>query len=678
MTGSEYIILHMRIGKNRHLTILYTLIHSQDVFVSSEQLAEKTMSSVRTVKSDIAMLAGALKEENIAVIESRRSQGYRLIPLDEKQFAAFEESVQIHRILFQYRSIEEMNRRLYILQNQLAYGSIKIDDLADKLYVSRSSLTKDMAWASKFLNSHHIQVKSVPGKGLCISGQEQEIRTAMVEVFCSQYHDIELLYPVDAFTDLFETDLYEDIRHEMLKVIRESELTISDLSAKKIATYLILVPQRLKEGKGLNFSNDMKQELLSSYEHEVAEKILKQKTVRKTGITDENEILNLTRLLLVNKDIDLRNTRVPSHISPELYRETEDLLTEMNQYFRKENSSLFSSSLYEQYCSDLLSVLLKLQLQRRFDHLDSRHFISYTETGENNYSPAALEYTRQVIGFLEEKYRQKIRRPDLIREFSSVFHYILKQIPFDIRKMRLAVFSTEGRTTAELLRDELRKQWGNYIEKADVFNLYEMRRISFNDYDYAVSSWDVAYYSYPVPLVSFRGMNPSEDKKKLFDDLFVHCFNEETVNEMNRLLRIFEHTEMDDYMTLINALADQYGRNEKHARKIAEKAVNRFSAVSYYNPGSSISMIFLDYSDTRKEVFDVYVPDGSVYWGTDMEIHCFIVVCLKPDLPLSKLRTADQILQVLWHEREQTDRLIEEGGPFLAEIFRMVLKNNFL
>ena len=294
-----------------------------------------------------------------------------------------------------------------------------------------------MAWASKFLESHHIKAKSVPGKGLCIFGKEQEIRSAMVEVFCSQYHDIELLYPVDEFTDLFETDLYEDIRHEMLKVIRESDLTISDLSAKKIATYLTLVPERIKKGAELEFAEDMKNELRNSYEFEVAEKILKQKTVRQTGIKDENEILNLTRMLLVNKDVDLRNTRVPPHISPELYRETEELLTEMNQFFRKENSSLFSSSLYEQYRSDMLSILLKLQLQRRFDHLDSRHFISYTETGENNYSPAALEYTRKVIGWLEDRCRQKIRRPDLIRGFSSIFHYILKQIPFDIQKMDL-------------------------------------------------------------------------------------------------------------------------------------------------------------------------------------------------------------------------------------------------
>jgi pyruvate kinase len=31
---------------------------------------------------------------------------------------------------------------------------------------------------------------------------------------------------------------------------------------------------------------------------------------------------------------------------------------------------------------------------------------------------------------------------------------------------------------------------------------------------------------------------------------------------------------MDDYMTLINALADQYGRNPEHAKKIAEQELS--------------------------------------------------------------------------------------------------------
>ena len=668
----------MRIGKNRHLTILYTLMNSGDVFVSSEQLAKKTMSSVRTIKSDIAMLSAELKVGNIARVESRRSQGYRLVPLDPECFATFKDSLRIHRILFLYRSIEEMNRRVFILQKELACGNVKIDDIADELYVSRSSLTNDLAWVTKFLNSHHIKVRSVPGKGLCIDGQEQNIRSAMVELFCSQYHEIELMYPVAAFTDLFETDLYGDIRHEMLKVIRESDLTISDLSAKKIATYLTLVPQRLQTGRRLNFEHGQAEDLKSSYEYKVAEKILEQKSVSELGIIEENEILNLTRLLLVNKDIDLRNTRVPPHISPDLYRETEELYREMNLFFRKEKYTLFSSSLYDQYRRDLLSVLLKCQLQRKYDHLDSRHFISYTETGENNYSPTALDYTRKLIGFLEEKFAQKIRRPDLIHEFSSIFHYILKQIPFDVKKTRIAVFSTEGRTTAQLLRDELIKQWEPYIEKADVFNLYEMRRIKFSDYDYAVSSWDVAYYRYPIPLVSFRGMIPSEDKKKLFDDLFKHCFNYETVRKMNSFLHVFENTEMNDYMDLIHRLAKTYGRNEKHALKIAEQAVNRFSVLSYYNPGSSISMIFLDYSDTGKEIFDVYVPQRTVFWGTDMEIRCFIVICMQPDLPLSRLRMEDQILQFLFHSRELTDRLIEEKGPVLNEIAVTAVKNSIL
>ena len=61
------------LSSSRHLAILYTLVKSQNDFISSEELAEKTMSSVRTAKSDIAMLNNVLKAEHIGSIESRRT-----------------------------------------------------------------------------------------------------------------------------------------------------------------------------------------------------------------------------------------------------------------------------------------------------------------------------------------------------------------------------------------------------------------------------------------------------------------------------------------------------------------------------------------------------------------------------------------------------------------------------
>lgn len=74
------------------------------------------------------------------------------------------------------------------------------------------------------------------GRGLIIRGRELDIRSAMLEVICSQYHDIDFMYPVDSFYDWFHTEWYEDIRHEMLKLIRESSISITGTDAASGAT----------------------------------------------------------------------------------------------------------------------------------------------------------------------------------------------------------------------------------------------------------------------------------------------------------------------------------------------------------------------------------------------------------------------------------------------------------
>lgn len=60
------------------------------------------MSSIRTIKSDIALLNSALKAEHTGSIESRRSRGYRFVPGDSDLYKRFEESLQIQHILFRW------------------------------------------------------------------------------------------------------------------------------------------------------------------------------------------------------------------------------------------------------------------------------------------------------------------------------------------------------------------------------------------------------------------------------------------------------------------------------------------------------------------------------------------------------------------------------------------------
>jgi len=438
-----------------------------------------------------------------------------------------------------------------------------------------------------------------------------------------------------------------------------AHLTISDIAAKKIATYICLIPYREKYGKPMQFQDDVIKEIKNSYEYQIACKIYQD---------DEEEMVNLARLLLINKDIDLRSS-VSSHLSEDILQSAKTLL---DGFISTHNHLLFHSEIFEKNRVDFESVIIRLILQNRYDHTGQRRLITYTETGENNLSPLALEYTRLLILYLENQFNEKIRSADT-KAFSVLFHSVLKKLPMEYQKMRLAVFSMEGRSVAELMKDELSDMYGNYIDTIDVFNLYEMRRIDFKQYDATVSSWDVAYYRYPVPLISYKGINRKEDKEKLFHDLFIHGFSDRVVRQIQKIIRCYKQTRIQNYMELIQQLAEQYGRNEEHAKKIVDKAVNRFSAVSYYNADSGISMIFLDYEDTEKEILDIYIPDETIYWGTSMEIRYFITVCLNPEDSLQDICILNKFLHVLFRDRKIIEAVIEHKDEEIYKVYESIL-----
>lgn len=667
----------MRIEKNRHLAILSILIKNRDEYCSSDFLAQKAMASVRTVKSDMPHLNRLLKEDGSAYIESVKSKGYRLIPVNAEKFDELCETVNVYRIIFRGQSIEKANRELFILQTLLAEKAVKIDDLAESLFVSRSALKKEMTWVTDFFRSYHLQLRSVPGKGLMIHGEERDIRSAMLEVICSQYHDIDFMYPVDSFYDWFHTEWYEDIRHEMLKLIRESEITITDIGGKKLATYLCLCEERNLAGYTLSFSKEEAAELKKMDEYSMAKGIFALPSVRENITVNENELLNVSRLLRVIRDIDLKKESDRKSLDEENVVRSYGLLDDFAAEMRNKNSfAFFQSKQFFQAKDEFASILARILNQHEYDHTDQKRMITYTEMEENNYSPLALEFTRIFTEYVQENLDSTIAISD-IRALSGIFHHLLNRVPVDYRKQRLAIFSMEGIAVAEMMKQELLQDYGSYIETADVFNLYEMRRIDFANYDAAIASWNVAYYAYPIPLVIYSGSDRKKDRNRLFHDLFLKGYPFEPLEDLKKSAQVFRDVPIQTYMDLIRLLGDRFGRDIAHAKLIVSKAVNRFNSLSYYNPSSGISMIFLDYEDTGMELFEIYEPENTVFWGNSLEIRYFVVVSLKPGKSLPYAGIIHQFLAHVSNSRKDIRRMLTDTDRGMEEIYIEVLNSLF-
>ncbi len=122
-----------------------------------------------------------------------------------------------------------------------------MDDLAEELYISRSSLTKDMQEIKERLIPYSLKNRSKHGQGTWIEGDEKST---------SFYHGYFFWEPLCQFIErIFRARVrfFQDISFEELVIIildetREAKLKVSDFIIQNLTLHLALGIKRLREG----------------------------------------------------------------------------------------------------------------------------------------------------------------------------------------------------------------------------------------------------------------------------------------------------------------------------------------------------------------------------------------------------------------------------------------------
>ena len=434
----------MKIEKNRHLLLLDGLLQS-DGPITAEQLAFLSDSSTRTVKQDIPLLSSQMEKEKIAVIRALKAKGYVIEVLDPEKFALFAEEVAVMQRLYYKYPIETMERRMYIIQSFLSQDLVSLEELEEKLFLSDSSIRKEMEWIRCFLSTYDLEIRHQGGHSYYVEGKEEDIRSAAVEVHCSQYHDFHQSYPHDGFNIMFYRDknTYEDIRHAFLAILRDSDITISDIAAKKIPTYMCLVKSRLQKGRTIIMNEAERGELKATYDYQIALKISEDPVVKAYYELPENEILQLTKLILANRDIDMRSRGVKGLYKGHLVANGQIYNQVKKEVVGHLGESLFKTEFFRFFESDVLSLQLMLYYRYRFDSTKKDILVTYSEGNESLISPIPMEMARIMIMALEKASGQKIRDP-VISAYAQLFEKMLKKVTYPYRKLRLVACSTEG------------------------------------------------------------------------------------------------------------------------------------------------------------------------------------------------------------------------------------------
>lgn len=646
----------MIIKKSRHISILLAIMN-HDGIITSEDLAIFSKSSSRSVKSDIVKLNEDLMKEGIAKIVATRSKGYYIEVINHNKFEELRSSLSKTHVYFFNDDIEITSRRLFIAQKLLLNEYTRVDDLAESFYLSKSAIKSELKWITNFFSSYNVKLTTVVGKGLIPCGNEENLRSLMVEVFCSQYLDLNIEFGVKEFRNLFyeEEEYYADLRHAFLKILRESKMSVLDINTKKLATYLCLMQQRWRKGKRIHVDDKTRETIQKQYEYQVATEIFETQYITSY---DEDEKVHFALLLMCYRDVDLLSKNDQETISPIIRAASNYYLDELIDKLKNElGGELFRLELFEVFRNSFLSLLIPIYTRSKYDSNAKMRMVTYYNKQEIASSPIALDIARRMLVHSQKILNDKIDE-HVFWSVPPLIDLMFQSINFQYNKRRLGIISLAGRTVGKQRADILYRKFGNYIDKIDIFNQYELRRINFDDYDGVLVDTECVYNYYPIKFYKYTGINDDNEIQTLFNELFTQGFASEIVTKLSHLTNVFSSFQCHNYMEFFHLMCYKHALQDME-EQLMEYFIEKGTRFSFYNKNSQISMIFGPYEYIGEEFIEIYHLNYKMIWQKPYEIKYIIFICLDPNKKISELKIINLILFNLYHHPKCLKEMFE-------------------
>ena len=215
----------MSININSRETKIINILKNAVEPISGVALSEEIGCSTKTIQSDIKNINKVLVKSEIVSI---RGKGYKLK-------GNFEE-LDIKNDIY-----DDINRESYILKKMINLSNcndnyIRIEDLADLMYVSLSTVKNDLKEVKKKLNDNNIKVETKHKQGIYISGSEDNIIKFIINICNDKSNNLNL-------NDFLITEVINNIfkiKHNILEVLEKESLLITDLEFKNILDYILI------------------------------------------------------------------------------------------------------------------------------------------------------------------------------------------------------------------------------------------------------------------------------------------------------------------------------------------------------------------------------------------------------------------------------------------------------
>lgn len=497
------------------LRLLYNNLHT---YVTSQEIASELSMSDRTARKYVNSLREKLIA-NQAKLDAKQGQGYRLVIIDDSVFEKFYRH-ELHLIPNNHEitSIHESQDRQYVILNRLFFGdeNIYVDDLANELFVSRSTISNDIVEIRKILKPYDIEIKSRAGKGIYVSGSEQNYRHFIMNYFfMNRLQDN--LYTFSSYENFLEGISIEEIVIIVLDECRESHLGLSDFIIYNIVLHIGLAIKRIQAGFEieLGFVEEFSQE---TKEYQTAVKII-QRMEETLDIQFPEEEATYIAKHLQNKVTSQKVFEKSSYSEEEIKQQLIVALSDIDQQTGFEFHQ--DTILIDGLMIHVTPLLTRLQNQMSIEN-------PLLEDIKNKYGELldlTVTHVSKMPVFQEYKVTESEWAYITIHLTAAVERF------YNAQKIRVIVICATGLGSSQMLRIRLEHELGSKIIIEQVISYYEITEELLEGIDLIISSIHLPNVVYSVPIVNVSVFLDEQDIQAINHEISRQKGTQKILNE---------------------------------------------------------------------------------------------------------------------------------------------------
>ncbi|MCF1783645.1 BglG family transcription antiterminator [Lactobacillus mulieris] len=471
---------------------LYELLNllSNTQFQTGKLLADKLSLSDKTVRNRLKDLNKALTNQGAEVI-SKHHYGYKLNITNKKRFL----SIQLDN---NHQSIpdsteERVKALLITLLNTKEY--LKIDDLANRLYVSRKTLSSNLKHTEKILSLYKLKIDRRPNYGIKVVGTEFDKRNCLSN---------------NAFDYYQEYDKHQQLINIVIASNQKDNTRMSEVALESFVKYLLISIKRISSDYRI------KRDIGTTDISPATMKIIDELVIKISGLFNM-KFSEIERKYLAIQYSATLSSDTYSQYGPNfvITSKIDELVFEM------------LNRIYETFGLDYRNNLeLRMSLNQHLVPMDirMRYMISVKNPLLNQikrqYSfPYALAET--ACQYLQAYYNHPIPE-DEKAYIAIIFALATEKRNLELRKKNIVLVCISGTSSSQLFKYKYLQAFGQYINKIYNCTVTDLDKFDFKGkhIDYIFTTVPLTK-TFPVPIYEinlFINTNDILTYKELFEN----------------------------------------------------------------------------------------------------------------------------------------------------------------